>query len=74
VLPAWTTAPPSAIGATNPSQFLVLLGEITFQPAAYKGARSAPLILTLSTPTNFWRLPDLLVIRPERRIAASHEQ
>src|SRR5207302_1686709 len=53
---------------------LVLLGEITFpEPAAYKGASFSAAHSHLIYSNQFWRLPDLLVIRPEGRIAASHE-
>ena len=74
VLPAWTNRAELQNWRDVAQPSLVLLGEITIATnASYKGAAFSAAHSHLIYSNLFWRLPDLLVIRPEGRIEAVHE-
>jgi hypothetical protein len=71
VLPAWTNRHPDWRAEVEPS--LRLAGEFKFdQGAAYRGLSLSSVQSHFSFSNQCWHLPDLLILRPEGRLAVEH--
>jgi hypothetical protein len=74
ILPEWTNQPALTNWRAEAQPSLRFLGEITIATnAAYHGASFTTAHSHLIYSNLFWRLPDLLVTRPEGRLEAAHE-
>jgi len=71
VLPAWTNHQPDWRGEVQPT--VRLSGEFHVGTGAFRGVPAEGADSHFSYSNRFWRLPDLVVTRPEGRIELAHE-
>jgi len=69
-LPAWTNRQPAWRGEVQPT--LALLGHVESGPGGFRGVPCDGATVDLSFTNLFWRLPALIVQRPEGRMDISY--
>ena len=70
-LPAWTNRHPDWRGDIKPT--VALQGEFHLTNANFRGVSTLTADSRFTYSNEFWRLPDLVVTRPEGRLEALHE-